>query len=90
MESQGLEFEVHLLGVVGELGICSEAESLPSMYRALEHSLQHQHPAKRLALCSGITVSREACGGMDESFPWDSRFLPDVQRILMDSRTSGS
>lgn len=35
----------------------AQRQSLPSMYRTLEHNSQHQNPTKRLALCSRIAVS---------------------------------
>lgn len=53
IESQGQESEVHLLGV-GELGICSVAERLPSMHGALEHDFQNQNQNKSSALCSWV------------------------------------
>ena len=90
MGSQDWEFGVQLLGVVGEVEICSEAEPTWCVQRALEHNSQHQNPTKRLALCSRIAVSTEACGVKDESLPLDNGFFPGVQRIFMESHVSGS
>lgn len=53
IESWGQESEVQLLGV-GELGICSVAERLPSKHRALEHNSQDQNQNQSSALCSWV------------------------------------